>query len=81
MVYLENIVRNGDLISCDYYREVDYKNKETINPFKMVYNFVTDTIEHLSEDHVSGYAYHAKQKLSRLARMEEIPSSAKEMWY
>ena len=81
MVYLENIRKENDLMYCDYYREVDYINKDNVEPFKLTYNYVTKEIIETSEDSISGYAYHASRKLQSLSNKENIPSSAKEMWY
>lgn len=81
MVYLENIRKEDNLIYCDYYKEVDYANKENVKPFKLIVDYTNDEIVCTTEDHISGYAYHAKEKLLRLSRLNELPSSAKEIWY
>ena len=81
MVYLENIKKENDLMYCDYYREVDYINKDNVKPFKLTYNYKSQEIINSSEAIMSAYTYHAARKLQRLSSMDNIPSSAKEMWY
>ena len=81
MVYLENIRKENDLMYCDYYREVDYNNRDSVEPFRLIYNYVTQEIVNTSENDISSYAYHASRKLHRLSKMDNIPSNATEMWY
>lgn len=77
MVYLENIRKIDDLMYCDFIRDVDYDNRDIIKPFKIVYNYKTDTIVETTYDRYSSYTYHVKRKLSELSKLESIPSSAK----
>ena len=81
MVYLENIRREGNLMYCDYYKEVDYVNKENVKPFELIVNYATDEIVSTTEDHISGYTYHAKEKLLKLSKLNDLPLVAKETWY
>ena len=75
MVILRNIVKNEDVIQCDYLHE------DEAEVFKMVINFVTgETIMATDPSH-GGYTYHAKEKLLRLAKLDNPPAQAREMWY
>lgn len=75
MVILRNIRKNDKTISCNYYHEDESES------FEMVYDYRSGTLLKATDPSEGGYTYHARRKLERLSRMDNPPSSAREMWY
>ena len=71
MIRLKNIVKNEDLIQCDYFVE----NEET--KYTAVLNWVTGEMVRST----GPQTYHAMKKLMRLAQLENPPAEAYEVWY
>lgn len=71
MIRLKNIVKNGNLIQCDYYVE----NEET--KYRAVLNYATGELVMAT----GPQTYHAKQKLMRLSKLDNPPKEAYEVWY
>lgn len=71
MIHLKNIVREGNIIRCDYYAENGTER------FYIVLNYVTGEII----EKTGRYSQHAKSKLMRLSKLDSLPPEAKEIWY
>lgn len=75
MVILKNIVKDENTIRCNYFHE------DEAEAFEMVLDYHTGTVLKATDPSLGGYNSHAKQKLLRLAKMDNPPSSAYEIWY
>ena len=74
MLVLKNIVRHDGLIGADYYPEAGEEK------YRITVNIKTGKVnDHGSKK--SGYLIHAKAKLLRLAKLENLPKEATEIWY
>ena len=83
MVLLKNIVRNGNLISCDYYPEA----KSCVG-YICVDISTEKMMEHRPSDFEGcllfkdeSYAWHARNKLLEICERKPLPKEAKVMWY
>jgi hypothetical protein len=79
MVFLKNIIKSGDRISCDYspensaeigFVEVDLGTRDFVKKVRTPFDNDSDR-----------YTSKVKFKLLDLAKLDEIPSESRVVWY
>ncbi len=81
MVKINNIVKNGDTIECDYYPEGKNKKGHVVVSLITEDYVELDIVPEFEHEHYKSYAAHAAHRLLEIAKLDNIPAETVVYWY